>query len=178
MAAVYTEIIKRYNDKGLQDSRRALIAIREAHSIAVASGATQDALCRFAQLKMAALLADHLRTVVEDASQETAYTRVIRFLDFIEDIGVLVEKNYLDKDAIFEFMAAMLVQTEQILRDHILWNRQKPQGSYSTYVNAINLMKDARDYQDRQSSATICRDSRYNFVASASSAPGGLVKQS
>ncbi|MDJ0933165.1 hypothetical protein [Breoghania sp.] len=88
---------KIYNSVEMQESRRHILGIREAHKSLIKDDKTNGNISQYAQRIILELLDKHIASVKEDPSAETKYKKSISLLDFIEDIGVLSSKGYIRK---------------------------------------------------------------------------------
>jgi hypothetical protein len=77
---------------------------------------------------------EHNKKGVCDTPSE--YSKTVVILSFIEDLGVLAERSYLDKNDIFNLMCGIIMKTEEVLRE-------ERGGSKQSFANALQLMDDA-----------------------------------
>jgi hypothetical protein len=86
---------------------------------------------------------DHVAKSEELTGEDTEYSKTLGMLAFLEDLGVLASRGYLKKEDLFDFMGKVIMQTEDVFKDHIKWIRKK-HGDPCIFANALILMRDAR----------------------------------
>ena len=86
---------------------------------------------------------EHIATANSMSGADTEYAKTLAILQFFEDIGVLVARNYLKTNDLFDFMGGLIIHTEEVLRDHIKRIRNESKDAH-IYANTLTLMKQAR----------------------------------
>ena len=81
LAHIYLEMTKIYNSVEMQESRRHILGIREAHKSLIKDDKTNGNISQYAQRIILELLDKHIASVKEDPSAETKYKKSIRFLE-------------------------------------------------------------------------------------------------
>jgi hypothetical protein len=142
-ATVYMEINSRYHSPAITYSRLKLVYLTELYA-AVARTETLD---EFVDARLRVMWYQSFAKFDEAQSGECDYTRTLKLLSYLEDIGVLVEKEYVDANDVLDFMGGVILMVEKALRAHIIWRRQEEQdGSGSLYANALKLMHRAERF--------------------------------
>jgi len=140
-ATVYMEINSRYNSSAVTYSRLRLVYLMELH----AQGARAETVAEFVDARLREMYDDAFGKFDETLGGECDYTRTLKLLSYLEDIGVLVERQYVDAEDVFDFMGGVITMVEVLLRQHIIWRRQQ-EGSPALYANALRLMARAASF--------------------------------
>jgi hypothetical protein len=141
-ATVYMEINSRYNSAPVTYSRLKLVYLMEIH----ASGTKPETVDAFVHTKLKEMYDQTYAKFNEaETTGEGEYTKSLRLLSFLEDIGVLVEKKYVEAEDLFDFMSGVIRFAENVLQHHIIWRREQT-GSPSLYANALKLMQKAHAF--------------------------------
>lgn len=146
LASAYIEITNRFYSPEMQLSRRSLRGLMRQFDRLDPAVRESTTLSAFAHSRLLELLEEHLHSVEVYPHVQTRYVKTVRFLDFVEDIAVLVRKNYLKADDVFELMGTILSDMGTLMDDHIRWNRIEGK-SRTLYANAAWLCGEAVAYQ-------------------------------
>jgi hypothetical protein len=147
-ASSYVEINEKYNHPDVTYSRLKLVRIRHYYNANESLHKAHGSVGKFAHTLLLAERADSLERVKSGRQEaitglRAEYNKTLALLSFLEDLGVLSAKGYIQKEDIFDFMGGVIVEVEKILGDHIQYIRNLANDS-TTYANALQLMKDAR----------------------------------
>jgi hypothetical protein len=136
-ASVYMQIMEKYDNPVLVQSRQKILLIEQNYNKVNPAGQT---LSSYAHEHLLALY--NKTSNLEQTGNENEYEKTLRHLIFLENLGVLVSRGFLNEKDIYNFMASELIHMERILRDHIIWIRQQ-HGSASILANALRIMTEA-----------------------------------
>lgn len=141
LASIYIEILKKYAEDGVAASRRSLSNIRRKYPQEKQGTETMGAYMH--------RILKGLYDERETGEGSTTYADAIFFLEYLEDIGVLIRRSFISKDIIFDYMCGAILTAEQLLKDHLIWRRQQSDSRARLYANALWLMHEAGRHTDR-----------------------------
>ena len=145
-ASIYLELHNRFNEQRVRYAYRKIVAINNSYE---AKKLPDECLSQYGHRVMLRYRDRHQELINQLSGHDTEYTKTLRFLDFLEDIGVLTARGYLKTDDLFDFMCNAIVTAENVLKDHIKYIRNGRKDEH-IYANALALMKEARTARGRR----------------------------
>lgn len=142
-ATVYMEINSRFNSREITYSRLKLAYFEELHQLL----RRPEPVCAFVNAKLCAMFDDAYAQFDEANNGESEYTRTTKLLSFLEDIGLLIERRYVEDRDIIDFMGGVINMTAELLEEHIMWLRRRYDNDQALYANALLLMKRASSFE-------------------------------
>jgi hypothetical protein len=144
-ASVYLDISNRYNSDSIRYARQQISKIKHAWSERKLNGTLNGETLESFGNRIMVLLHDERKKFFLTSSSQSEYDKIIVILSFIEHLGVLADRKYIDKNDLFDLMCGTIQTTEDVLKNHIKWIRnERDRGSPNTFANALWLMEKAR----------------------------------
>jgi hypothetical protein len=67
----------------------------------------------------------------------------MRLMEFWEEVGVLLRRNLIERDVLFDYLAGAAIYAEDCFGYYVT-SRRTAEGSNKLYANALWLMSEAR----------------------------------
>jgi hypothetical protein len=142
-ASIYLELYNRFHEPGVTFSNRKILSLSAGYK---KNKHAQESLSAYAHRILLDLAEQHEQARENLNPDDTDYTKMTAVLWFFEYIGVLVQRNYLRAEDVFDLMGGVIIEIEDILKDHIKWMRKKDPHKWA---NMLSLMKSARTTKRR-----------------------------
>jgi hypothetical protein len=137
--SIYVELNNQYCSERITDAKRALLKLeREYKSINPDGDVGLEVFCADKLIK------EHRNP----ESDHPTYSKCMDVVSFLECIGVMTRNGLINKSLILDFMGGTILRADRCLKDYLNWRRQQEKDS-RLYANAIWLIQQARDYQNK-----------------------------
>jgi len=137
LAAVYMQISTNWNSPRLIASRTRLQRLQVKFNTYknMKEGNTQNVDKNYVKGKTVSVYLANTLNVLRD-SNAAEYSKYIAVLSFMEELGMLCKRKYVDEDDVFDFMASPITLSYDLFHDYIA-SIQK--DSPANYENAVYL---------------------------------------